>query len=153
MSEAMVASAQIALLTHAPNDLTVLQSALAQLPQEFPAVAGVNLQALESETQMAALLTHELADAQIIILRVLGRLGSVPGFAELLRSLISDFDIVIIDTPAASDHAEVQVIAAGAAAALILARKNHSSVPEMIKLTDSLRQTGTTSVGAVMNDF
>ena len=75
------------------------------------------------------------------------------GFAELLRSLISDFDIVIIDTPAASDHAEVQVIAAGAAAALILARKNHSSVPEMIKLTDSLRQTGTTAVGAVMNDF
>lgn len=87
MSEAMPARAQIALLTHAPNDLTVLQSALSQLPQEFPAVAGVNLQALESETQMATLLTHELADAQIIILRVLGRLGSVPGFAELLRQV------------------------------------------------------------------
>ncbi|MDP3844342.1 MAG: cobaltochelatase subunit CobN [Oxalobacteraceae bacterium] len=88
MREAMAAmapSARIALLTHAPNDLTVLHSALAQLPQEFPAVTGVNLQALENEAQMAALLEHELAEAQIIILRVLGRLGSVPGFAELLQ--------------------------------------------------------------------
>jgi protein-tyrosine kinase len=75
------------------------------------------------------------------------------GFAELLRSLIRDFDIVIIDTPAANEYVEAQVIAAGAAAALILSRKNHSSVPEMIKLTDSLRQTGTLSVGAVLNDF
>lgn len=74
-------------------------------------------------------------------------------FAELLRSLIRDFDIVIIDTPAANEHAEAQVIAAGAAAALVLARKNHSSVPEMIKLADSLRQTGTTAVGAVLNEF
>ena len=77
--------AHIALLTHAPNDLTVLHSALTQMPQDFPPVTGVNLQALESETQMAVLLTHELAAAQIIVLRVLGRLGSVPGFAELVR--------------------------------------------------------------------
>ncbi|MBC7702797.1 MAG: cobaltochelatase subunit CobN, partial [Rhodoferax sp.] len=79
------AGAQIALLTHTPNDLTVLHSALTQLSPDFPPVTGVNLQALESEAQMAALLAHELADAQIIVLRVLGRLGSVPGFAELLR--------------------------------------------------------------------
>ncbi|GAC1545587.1 MAG: cobaltochelatase subunit CobN [Collimonas sp.] len=75
----------IALLTHAPNDLTVLHSALVQMPQDFPTVTGVNLQALESDAQMAMLLTHELAAAKIIILRVLGRLGSVPGFAELVR--------------------------------------------------------------------
>ena len=77
--------AQLALLTHAPSDLTVLHSALAQMPQDFPPVAGVNLQALESETQLSEMLAHELADARIIILRVLGRLGSVSGFAELVR--------------------------------------------------------------------
>jgi cobaltochelatase CobN len=75
----------IALLTHAPNDLMVLQSALAQMPEGFPEVTGINLQALESDAQMAELLGHQLASANIIVLRVLGRLGSVPGFADLVR--------------------------------------------------------------------
>ncbi len=75
----------IALLTHAPNDLMVLQSAQAQMPESFPKVTGINLQALESDAQMAELLKHQLASAHIIVLRVLGRLGSVPGFADLLR--------------------------------------------------------------------
>ena len=75
----------IALLTHAPNDLMVLQSSLAQMPEGFTAVTGINLQALESDAQMAELLEHQLASARIIVLRVLGRLGSVPGFADLLR--------------------------------------------------------------------
>ncbi|MFM9437033.1 cobaltochelatase CobN [Janthinobacterium sp. CG_23.3] len=84
MSEAPAGKAHIALLTHASNDLTVLHSALSQMPPDFAPVAGVNLQSLESETQMAALLAKELAGARIIVLRVLGRLGGVPGFAELV---------------------------------------------------------------------
>jgi cobaltochelatase CobN len=75
----------IALLTHAPNDLMVLQSAMAQMPEGFPEVTGINLQALESDVQMAELLEHQLASARIIVLRVLGRLGSVPGFTDLVR--------------------------------------------------------------------
>lgn len=75
----------IALLTHAPNDLMVLQNALTQMPEEFLPCTGINLQALESEAQMAELLEHQLVSARIIVLRVLGRLGSVPGFADLLR--------------------------------------------------------------------
>ena len=77
--------ASIILLTHAPNDLMVLQSAQAQMPEGFPHSTGINLQALENEAQMAALLQHEFASARIIVLRVLGRLGSVPGFADLVR--------------------------------------------------------------------
>ena len=76
-------SAAIALLTHAPNDLTVLHSALAQLPDDFAEVTCINLQALENETQMSELLSTQLATARIIVLRVLGSLGGVPGFAEL----------------------------------------------------------------------
>ncbi|MDI1232061.1 MAG: cobaltochelatase subunit CobN [Methylobacter sp.] len=75
----------IALLTHAPNDLMVLQSALAQMPESFPQCTGINLQALESDAQMAELLKHQLAPARIVVLRILGRLGSVPGFTDLLR--------------------------------------------------------------------
>ncbi len=65
----------IALLSHAPTDLMVLQSALPQMPEGFPDVIGYGLQNLES-----------VVPSHIIIVRVLGRLGSVPGFAELLRT-------------------------------------------------------------------
>jgi cobaltochelatase CobN len=76
----------IALLTHAPNDLTVLHHARLQLPDDFAHVGGVNLQALQSDADMAALLAGDLAHARVVIVRVLGRLGSVPGVSELLRA-------------------------------------------------------------------
>src|SRR5450830_1643986 len=77
--------ARIAVLTHASTDLAILQHALTQLPHDFPATLGINLQGVENEARMSALLQGELADADIIVLRILGRLGSVAGFAELLR--------------------------------------------------------------------
>jgi len=76
-----------------------------------------------------------------------------PSFAELLQSLIHDFDIVIVDTPAGNVYAESHMVAMGTSAALILARNNHTSVPEMHQLTRSLQQTRATLVGSVLNDF
>jgi cobaltochelatase CobN len=78
--------AAIALLTHAANDLTVLHHALTQMPEEFAQVTGIDLQALHSDADMAALLQGELSGVRIIVLRVLGRLGGIPGFSELLRA-------------------------------------------------------------------
>ncbi|SOD40099.1 chain length determinant protein tyrosine kinase EpsG [Nitrosovibrio sp. Nv4] len=75
------------------------------------------------------------------------------GFHELLQSLVREFDAVIIDTPAARDYAETQMIAARASAALIVVRKNLTSMPDTIELANSLQQTGTLSVGSVLNDF
>ncbi|SFL54524.1 cobaltochelatase subunit CobN [Rugamonas rubra] len=84
MSETPAGQAQIVLLTHASNDLTVLHHALAQLPPQFPSLNGINLQPLSSDSEMTALLAGELSAARVVILRVLGRLGSVPGVAELV---------------------------------------------------------------------
>jgi cobaltochelatase CobN len=83
---ASTTAAAIAILTHAPNDLTVLHHARTQLPDDFVRIAGVNLQALQNDADMAALLAGELHGARVVILRVLGRLGSVPGVGELLRA-------------------------------------------------------------------
>jgi cobaltochelatase CobN len=85
MSELKAMSASIALLTHTANDLTVLHNALGQLPEDFAQVIGFNLPTLESEVQQPAALIPQLASARIIVLRVLGGLGSVPGFPELLK--------------------------------------------------------------------
>jgi len=79
------AAARIAVLTHASTDLAILNHALTQLPADFPGTLGINLQGVENDARMGELLQAELADADIIVLRILGRLGSVAGFAELLR--------------------------------------------------------------------
>ncbi len=74
-------------------------------------------------------------------------------FADLLHSAAREFDIVIIDTPAASEYAETQIIAARTSAALIVARKDHTSLEETVGLAHSLQETGAISVGTVLNQF
>jgi len=75
-----------------------------------------------------------------------------PAFIETLLTVSRDFDVVIIDTPAASEYADAQTIAVRAGAALMLARKNRSSLPVMTQLASSLQQSGATLVGSVLND-
>jgi protein-tyrosine kinase len=73
-------------------------------------------------------------------------------FVETLYSLGRDFDVVIIDTPAASEYADAQTIAVRAGAAVMLARKNQTSIPDIVELTGSLQQSGATLVGSMLND-
>lgn len=76
-----------------------------------------------------------------------------PTFAKSLRALSRDFDVVIMDTPAAGIYADAQTIAVRAGSALMLARKNHSSFPDIVELSSSLRHSGATLVGSVLNDI
>lgn len=73
-------------------------------------------------------------------------------FPHLLDTLGKNFDVVILDTPAASDYADGQTVAARAGAALMIARKNQSSTPALVRLARNLQQAGTTLVGSVLND-
>jgi chain length determinant protein tyrosine kinase EpsG len=75
-----------------------------------------------------------------------------PAFVELLQSISHDFDVVIVDTPAGGEFADAQTIAVRAGAALMLARKNRSSLLGLVELTQSLQQSGATLVGSVLND-
>lgn len=75
-----------------------------------------------------------------------------PALAKTLRSLSNDFDVVIMDTPAAGIYADAHTIAVRAGSVLMLARKNHSSLPGVVELSGSLRQSGATLVGSVLND-
>ncbi|WP_153115691.1 chain length determinant protein tyrosine kinase EpsG [Rhodocyclus tenuis] len=75
-----------------------------------------------------------------------------PIFAETLARLARDFDVVIIDTPAGGSYAEAQTVAVRAGAALLLARQNQSSVPQLLALKRSLELAGATLVGSVLND-
>lgn len=75
-----------------------------------------------------------------------------PAFIETLLALSRDFDVVIIDTPPASAYADAQTIAVRAGAAILLARKNRSSLPDMAQVASSLQQSGATLLGSVLND-
>ncbi|KAA0993332.1 cobaltochelatase subunit CobN [Dyadobacter aurulentus] len=75
----------IVFMTHADTDLLTLSRAMETLPDDFPKTMGISLLAVKSDEQMAQLLARELAEAQIIVIRIHGRLSSIPGYGELVR--------------------------------------------------------------------
>ncbi|MFH1873128.1 MAG: chain length determinant protein tyrosine kinase EpsG [Pseudomonadota bacterium] len=75
-----------------------------------------------------------------------------PTFARLLDEMVHEYDVVIIDTPAAADYADVQTIAVRASGALLLARSTRTRVSEFRELSKTLAQSGVAMVGSVLND-
>lgn len=74
----------ILLLTHKDTDLLTLASALEDLPDAFPSVDGANLMSIRTDAHMVDLLNQKASSAQVILVRLLGRVSSVPGFHHLL---------------------------------------------------------------------
>ena len=75
-----------------------------------------------------------------------------PAFSRLLAEMVREYDVVIIDTPAAADYADVQTIAVRASGALLLARSSSTRVSEFRELSKTLAQSGVAMVGSVLND-
>lgn len=73
-------------------------------------------------------------------------------FGELLRVASQQFDVIIIDTPSGAEFADAEVTAARAGAALLVARKNKSLVPQANQLARRLQDSGVALVGSVLND-
>jgi receptor protein-tyrosine kinase len=73
-------------------------------------------------------------------------------FGALLQTASQQFDVIIIDTPAAGDYADAEIIASRAGAALLVARKNKSLVPSAALLARRLQDSGVALVGSVLND-
>lgn len=75
-----------------------------------------------------------------------------PDFGQLLGTAAQQFDVIVIDTPAGDDFADAEIIAARAGAALMVARKNQSLLPNVALLARRLQDGGVTLVGSVLND-
>jgi chain length determinant protein tyrosine kinase EpsG len=75
-----------------------------------------------------------------------------PAFGLLVRELATQFDHVLVDTPAAALGSDGQVIAARCGAALGLARKNQSRVRALKVLGASIAQTPAELVGFIVNE-
>jgi protein-tyrosine kinase len=75
-----------------------------------------------------------------------------PIFDLVLQRFSEQYDIIIMDTPAASDVADAQIVAARADAAVLLARLNHTRSKQLTATMRNLTQSGVNVIGSVITD-
>ena len=76
-----------------------------------------------------------------------------PAFGLLIRELLSKFDHVVVDTPAAIYGSDSAVIAARCGAALVVARRGKSLVCSLNDLVANISETPAKISGVVFNEF
>ena len=74
-----------------------------------------------------------------------------PQFSKILAALKQEFDIVLLDTPAASECADAQTIAMRAGAVLIVTRKNFTRMWRVRGVSNTMVKSSATVVGTVLN--
>jgi receptor protein-tyrosine kinase len=74
-------------------------------------------------------------------------------FDLVLELFVGQYDRVIVDTPATSESADAQILAARADAALLLVRRHHTRVDELKAAMRNLTESGVHVVGSVINHF
>lgn len=76
-----------------------------------------------------------------------------PAFALLMRELVSKFDHVVVDTPAACFGTDCAAIAARCGAALVVARKDKGRVAALQDLVGTVSETAAQIAGVVFNEY
>jgi receptor protein-tyrosine kinase len=76
-----------------------------------------------------------------------------PIFDLVIERFTDQFDVMIIDTPAASATADAQIVSRRAGAAVMLARRGVTRQAQLTGVTQTLVQTGVNVVGSVFNEF
>jgi receptor protein-tyrosine kinase len=72
-------------------------------------------------------------------------------FDVVLAHFADQFDVVVLDTPAATDSADAQILAAHAGAAILLARRNHTRHAQLRATMQCFAETGVNVIGSVMS--
>ena len=78
---------------------------------------------------------------------------SRPAFTALIKEMQAHYDVVIVDSPPAKKYADAQSIAFRTGDALIVARKDHTSVNSTSKVVKELAGTGARVVGTIVNAY
>jgi receptor protein-tyrosine kinase len=76
-----------------------------------------------------------------------------PVFEVVLTSFADQYDLVILDTPATTEAADAQILAARAGAALLIARRNHTLHSELSSAMQNFVQSGVGVLGSVLNEY
>ncbi len=76
-----------------------------------------------------------------------------PVFEVVLERFADQFDVIIIDTPSASESADAQIVAKRAGAALMLARRDVTRQSQLLASMQGLTETGANVIGTVINEY
>ena len=76
-----------------------------------------------------------------------------PLFPRVLKDLVLEFDIILLDSPCAAEHADAQTIAVRAGAALIVVRKNATRSWGVRGVSERMTHASATVLGSVLNDY
>lgn len=74
-----------------------------------------------------------------------------PMLTQFLQNLTQSFDVIIIDTPAGGKYADGEMLAVRASGALVVARKNKSSMRTLRKHVATIKSSSAFVVGTVLN--
>jgi protein-tyrosine kinase len=74
-------------------------------------------------------------------------------FEVVVDHFAAQFSVVIVDTPAISETADAQILAANAGSAIIMGRRNHTRQSKLLAAMDTLTQSGVNVIGSVLNDY
>jgi chain length determinant protein tyrosine kinase EpsG len=75
-----------------------------------------------------------------------------PVFDVILDHFAAQFGLVIIDTPAVSETADAQILAANAGNAVMVARRNYTRQGKLLAAMQTLTDTGVNVVGSVVSE-
>jgi chain length determinant protein tyrosine kinase EpsG len=74
-------------------------------------------------------------------------------FDVVLGLFADQYDMVIMDTPAVSDVADAQIVAARADATIIIARRNHTRQAQLSTTMRNLTESGANVIGSVVTEY
>lgn len=74
-------------------------------------------------------------------------------FEVVVDHFASQFSVVIVDTPAISETADAQILAANAGSAILLGRRNYTLQSNLLAAMESLTETGVNVIGSVLNEY
>lgn len=74
-------------------------------------------------------------------------------FGALLGKAAADYDVILIDTPPATEYADAQCISFRAGDALLISRKDHTRVTDTERTVRELSDASARIVGTLMNAF
>jgi len=75
-----------------------------------------------------------------------------PAFEVIVELFADQYDMVIIDTPAASEVADAQIVSARADGAIMLVRRNHTRQALLRSTMQNLTESGVNVIGSVLTD-
>ncbi|MFA5171865.1 MAG: chain length determinant protein tyrosine kinase EpsG [Sulfuriferula sp.] len=76
-----------------------------------------------------------------------------PNFSALMKHVVGQYDIVLVDTTPTAVTMDAQATIARCGGALLVSRLNHTKVSDVASMRDQILATGATIVGAVINEF